>query len=1013
MNATWIKIKNKFAFLENKQSLFYYFLQLVGLALLMCSIVLIMERGTIPLGGDYVQQQIPFYTNGYDDWWKFIRTGTFPLWDSNTVLGVNNIGSNCFYYFLNPFFFPILLFPRSLIPQGLAILMVIKMALAGLTFRTYLKYLGVEEKTARVFAVAYAFCGWNLYYLWFNHFMEVVVLFPLVLLGIEKVLKERRPFVLMSSLFVLGIANYFFLVVTCFVGVVYAVFRFFQTIKTRDVKNNFLAGAIGVTGFVVGLMMCALVLLPCLSAIQGVGRVANATYLKDLQEAWSKKNIEQLIKLLLDFDNTKKRYYPLVTYFFPVTGDFNTVLFRNTGYDNTLSSLFVYTPLIILVVPSIIESVRRKKVSHIIAIASIILMLFTPFVYQLFQGFTKDYGRWQLFVTASLITYVAVNFKNVKKFPKWYFDISVLVVLICMVYTVLTSLKYQYQVTDYKETFGIVIYQFIYVLVIYLIIRWKSHAPSFTKLLGALLTIEVLIVGNFTLFGQKTSYDYLAGGVDNFNDEVAVVKKINQSDKTYFRIFNTTANDSTNNLGMREGYNGVGGFHSIYNSNITDFLHWTRIIYSDETWTMGAHEKILNIDEFLGVKYYIVKNSDFNTVDNDDPSKIINVKEMYNVPLGFKYKEELSTKLHSVFENENFIELGYSFDNIITVGSESIQNDNKSASLFDYMQAIKNEEALLRGAILYDIDAYGVNEKNTYDKETIKVLNEFAESGKVSDYNTYAGKLYLSNDLIVDRYDCFAGVGNSAKELLDTSNAQRIIGNSQPYRYGVTKYIIKATKGNICSTAKEDGGCYIGLKLNLDRYAYVHLIDENDEMITFDYHQYINNGYKLIRGFYTDRPIKAIVVKPMINEVDYNRGISSFAVYEETYASFLQQINKLKAYPLENVVVTTNGAKFTTNFDHTRIVVTTIPYDAGWSLTIKDSNGNETKPEIFKGQGGFCSFIAPSGNISYKMSYYTPNLKKGIMITLAGFVLFFSTFASYALVDKFKNKKLSNSIDNK
>ena len=184
----WERIKPKFAFLKNKQSVFYYFLFLFGLAFIMAIAVLLIESFTIPLGGDYVQQQIPFYTNGYDDWWHFLKTGEFPLWDSNTVLGVNNIGANSFYYFLNPFFLPILLCPRSLIPQGLAFLMLIKMALAGITFRLYLKNLDVEEKTARLFSIAYAFCGWNLYYMWFNHFMEVVVMFPLVLLGIDKVL---------------------------------------------------------------------------------------------------------------------------------------------------------------------------------------------------------------------------------------------------------------------------------------------------------------------------------------------------------------------------------------------------------------------------------------------------------------------------------------------------------------------------------------------------------------------------------------------------------------------------------------------------------------------------------------------------------------------------------------------------------------------------------------------------------------------------------------------------------
>ena len=1013
-------IKNKFSFLKDRNSVFYYFLFLVGLALLMTFIVLVTEDGTIPLGGDYVQQQIPFYTNGYDDWWHFIKTGEFPLWDSNTVLGVNNIGANSFYYFLNPFFLPILIFPRSIIPQGLAILMILKMALAGMTFRKYIKYMGADEKTARIFAIAYAFCGWNLYYMWFNHFMEVVVMFPLVLLGIEKTIKQKRPIVLMISLFVLGLANYFFLVVSCFAGVIYAGFRYFQTIKERNVKDNFLVIGLGVFGFAVGLMMCALILLPCLNAVQEAGRVENATYFESLKTAFSEKNFEQLWNLLFDFNSDKKKYYPLATYFFPVVSDFNCLLYRNTGYDNTLSSLFIYTPLSLMVVPSIIESIRRKKISHIIAIIGMILMLFTPFAYQLFHGFTVDYGRWQLFVVIALITYVALNYKNIKTFPKWYFDISVLFIVACMTFTVLTALDNQYGVHDIKETSSMIIYQFIYVVVCYFIVRGRFKKPKFELILPFLLSFEVLVVGNFTLFGQKTRYQYLAGGPANFADEVEVVKKINKADDSYFRIFNTTANDSTNNLGMRENYNGLGGFHSLYNSNLKDFLNWTRILYSRDTWTMGAHEKLVNLDAFLGVKYYIVKNSDFNTTLKSGEG-VTNDRAMYNVPFGFEYREDLSSSLHSVFENKNFIELGYAFDNIIPINIDSVENyihygnnysyvqgqqrsrnDGAASSGYlvnDFMQVIKNEEALMSGAILYDVTEAGFSEENEYDEETLNLLKEFS----INNFNNVSGNIYINPQLSVTRYACSSGVGDSSEALLNTEGCTRETGNYTPYTYGKTKYIIElANRSNFCSTS--NGGCFIGLKLNMNRLSYVHIYDEDGKMITFDYHQYINQEYKNLRGFYVNRPAKTIVVKPMINEGD-NTNMNGFAVYEENYNSYLSRLNKIKENPLENVHMTTNKATFETNFTENKIVVTTIPYDAGWSLKMTDANGVVTEPKVFKAQGGFCAFVGKSGKNSYVLEYFTPGLKPGLTISLMGFAFFGITVGLEVIVDKRRKQK--------
>ena len=134
---------------------------------------------TIPLGGDFVLQEIPFYYNGYDDYWSAITKGEFVFWDENTNLGVNNIGANSFYYLLDIFFLPTLLVPRAIVPQTQAFLMITKMVLAGYVMKRLLNdQFKVSEGTSKMVSVAYAFCGWTLCYLWFNHFIEMTILLP-------------------------------------------------------------------------------------------------------------------------------------------------------------------------------------------------------------------------------------------------------------------------------------------------------------------------------------------------------------------------------------------------------------------------------------------------------------------------------------------------------------------------------------------------------------------------------------------------------------------------------------------------------------------------------------------------------------------------------------------------------------------------------------------------------------------------------------------------------------------
>ena len=109
---------------------------------------------------------------------------------------------------------PILLCPRQLIPQGMAILTIFKNACAGMIFYGYMRYLGASRNSSKVCGIAYGYCGWMAWYLWFNHFTDVTLVFPLILFGVEKVLREKKPWVLMASLALSGFTNFFFMI--CF-----------------------------------------------------------------------------------------------------------------------------------------------------------------------------------------------------------------------------------------------------------------------------------------------------------------------------------------------------------------------------------------------------------------------------------------------------------------------------------------------------------------------------------------------------------------------------------------------------------------------------------------------------------------------------------------------------------------------------------------------------------------------------------------------------------------------------
>ena len=70
----------------------------------------------------------------------------------------------------------------------------------------------VKKETSKMVATAYAFSGWAFFYFWFNHFLEIAVLMPVMLIGIEKIIQDRKPTYLILALFITALTNFFFFI---------------------------------------------------------------------------------------------------------------------------------------------------------------------------------------------------------------------------------------------------------------------------------------------------------------------------------------------------------------------------------------------------------------------------------------------------------------------------------------------------------------------------------------------------------------------------------------------------------------------------------------------------------------------------------------------------------------------------------------------------------------------------------------------------------------------------------
>ncbi len=1018
------KISNKFAFLRNKESFFYYVLTLIGVGFLFFGYALITQKFTTPYSGDFSQQSYQLYYDFYDDWWTFFKTGQFPFYDSNTFLGADNVFANTYYGLFSPFTFPILFVPRSFIPHMMAIISIARLVTGGILFRLYLRYMGVSEKNARLFSISYAFMGWMAYYLWFNPFYEVMTFFPLILFGIEKIIKEKQVIFAVLGFFLLGISNYFFLLSIGIFSVIYAGFRYFQTIKSRNAKDNILVIVYGFFGFLFGLGLSMFCVFPAVIASFSITRAEEAQYLNAIKASLKEGNYSEFFKLFFtcwsssvtNYGSAYESYYfsfvfPLCSYFYPTVSDRFTNIMHYKWFENTGSSIFIYTPNMILLGCSIYRSIKNKKISHFIAMFGLVTALFVPFVYFLFGAFVTPYGRWEIIVPVAAITYIAINFDHKEEIPTWVVITSGVVTFAFMLMTYFLS---QYIVLNYDyfiET-GLMILLVIYQLILTVVETgliagfWKKK--HVTTVIRTSFIVEIFAVGTLVanIHSLQSISTSVGGGYNNVPTETRIIKEINDSDKSYFRLSSSRVYEGNSNLGMLENFNGLGTFHTFYNNDIDDFLRFSQVMMNDTAWNGTISSKRVNLDAFLGVKYYVSKDSDtMFTFTSSDGEKTKVVYEP-NIPLNYE-RIDSDDDGYRVYKNKYQINLGTSLDTLYFKNECECSIYNSFYPYYaPYEYVLRNEEAYFNGAILNNDDVYEIMREygDVFNYEEAPDNN--AKNAKSVNYlikGIYVGPAIYDNEGNITGYKYF-DPSNPDRDIIDSQKVDISSDEIPANRYQV---VLEPNSSTGYFPIGDEGAAYyinypIRQSSGTNYSATVYLIGENEDgtskVITFDNcRDFSRSSARSIRALYSKEKVKRIII--CVDGEKYWNNYFSF--HYEPFEDCINRFTTAIDNGLNDITYNVNTFTFNTNYSSPRFVVTQLAYTGGWKVYAK-VDGEEKELKVYNSQGGFAGFVAPKGEVSYVMKYETPHIKEGLAMT---FVSLFGGGGLSALGFALANKK--------
>ena len=280
------------------------FWQAVGLCALTAAIFFlpfyILDGGFFHYAGDFNSQQITFYRymNGFvkgagypDSAFAGAPHNTFS-WATDLGSGVMNAYS--FYLYGSPFFWLSVLLPQSWLPYMMVPLLVLKFGVAGGGAYLYLRRYVKNANYAVLGACLYALSGFAVYNVFFNHFVDVVALFPYLLWALDEAIYENRHGLFAFWVAVNLLNNYFF-----FVGqVIFLCIYFVCKLTAKDFRLTGRKFGHLLWESVLGVAMGCLLLFPAvLSLLQNPRTI-------DLSSGWgflTYAKVQQYLAILLSW----------------------------------------------------------------------------------------------------------------------------------------------------------------------------------------------------------------------------------------------------------------------------------------------------------------------------------------------------------------------------------------------------------------------------------------------------------------------------------------------------------------------------------------------------------------------------------------------------------------------------------------------------------------------------------------------------------------------------------------
>ena len=639
-------------------------------------------------------------------------------------------------------------------------MIVLRMYLAGITFIMYARKMKKRSYGTVIGALVYVFSGFC-FRLGLRHpfFINPMIYFPLLCLGIEKIYQRERPYVFIFAVCVSAMSNYYFLYMLTIFAVIYAWIRFYKYSEENKIKTFFLTILKFGMYYTLGIAMAAVILLPSVIGFLGNGRYGNGVDWKSLI------------------------VYP---------GKYYLLFIENfIGYGNMGSNTNAgYLPIVGIVVLFTLFSQRMKHKKYRAAFIASIIALILPIFGYAFNGFSYANNRWAFalsFIVALLTAEMYPRLFVMSKRQQIGIGAGI---IIYTVFCIIVNASGE----EILKNKGIMaacglIAVFYILLLIFQRLGYDTQKRIVRVSMAILLLISVGVHGYYRFDPKEYAYtqEFMDQGQAYRTlkeDNIRMLSKVN--DLSVYRVH--AEGYRYKNYGLINHLNTISGYYSITAKCVTD------TIKGYDTLGMQYADKYKGVDQRLGllslagVKYITVAH-------NSQVAKDVSSKG--DVPYGV---EKLRKKGNiTLYKNKYALPFAYAYDSYMT------------EQQYEQLNGIGKEQAMLAQIILNqhpaDKEIQHNEQRNGPDIQTISLPETRISSPKGKKYaditvpvekdkETY---LYFKNLVYHGKKngdDKFILTGRKGtKGILVTQNdvQQKIHIQStfNPYYFGRKDYIVK------------------------------------------------------------------------------------------------------------------------------------------------------------------------------------------------------------------------------